>query len=209
MQTLQRPKVKFIPAKWIFISALVIMGITILSVYLTGFTSSRSIVENATISVTVLSASFFVFLTSSLYYGIKLKDDMGDLTKKIKWLNNNTPEVVADIPDLSSKSEGGSMLPDLDLADGADELAAAVFAWIAIAFAFIALLFLFENVILAFILLMAAMLYWIFFRAVRLVLKNSLRCRGNFPKAALYGFGYTLLYSSWIYAILLSVKFLK
>ncbi len=183
---------------------------TILTVYLTGFTSSRSILDNATISLSILCTIFFGFLTSSLYYGIKLKDDVGDLTRKIKWLNNTATEAVADVPDIAGKSGGkGSMLPDLDLGDGADEFAAAVFAWIAVTLAFIAFLFLFETVIWAFVLLLAAMLYWVFFRAVRLVLKNSPRCRGRFSKAAFYGLGYTLLYSSWMYVILLSVKFLR
>jgi hypothetical protein len=210
MQTLQRPRIKLVPAKWIFIGALLIMTGTILTVYLTGFNSSRSLVENAAISLSILSTICFGFLTASLYYGIKLKDDVGDLTRKVKWLSNSATEVVADVPDVAGKSGGkGSILPDLDIGDGADEIAAAVFAWIAVTITFIAFLFLFETVIWAFVLLIAAMLYWVFFRAVRLVLKNSPKCRGNFSKAALYGLGYTLLYSSWMYAILLCVKYLK
>jgi heme O synthase-like polyprenyltransferase len=202
---MQTSKLNRRPAKWIFISALLIMTATILTVYLTGLTSSRSILANATI-LTVLSSVFFLFLTSSLYRGIKLKDDVGDLTKKIKWRKDYS----MDVPAVSNSSEGkSSIIPDLDVGDGVEEIAAAVFFWIVATFVFIALLFLFETVIWVFILLLVAMLYWVFFRAVRLVLKNSARCRGKLSKAATYGLGYTLLYSSWMYAILLSVKYLR
>ena len=58
------------------------------------------------------------------------------------------------------------------------------------------------------ILIPAGLLYWIMFRAFRLIFRNSAKTKGDFIK----GFGiallYTFLYNCWIYAIILGAHFL-
>ncbi|GAA4371648.1 hypothetical protein GCM10023186_00290 [Hymenobacter koreensis] len=52
-------------------------------------------------------------------------------------------------------------------------------------------------------LVFAAMLYWIFFRALRLVFRHSAECKGQLGKSIRYGLIYTLLYNGWLYSIIL------
>ncbi|REC53270.1 hypothetical protein DRF62_14510 [Chryseobacterium piscium] len=59
------------------------------------------------------------------------------------------------------------------------------------------------------ILFFAAMLYWIFFRALRLVFKNSRKCKGDLLKSFAFGFFYSFLYISWIYGIIFLVNYLN
>ena len=60
-----------------------------------------------------------------------------------------------------------------------------------------------------FVIFLAAIFYWIFFRAMRLVFKYSIQCKGNFALSLKYSLLYTILYSSWIYAIIVILHYLK
>jgi hypothetical protein len=69
-------------------------------------------------------------------------------------------------------------------------------------------LWLFGAVLWTGIIVFMAMLYWIFFRALRLVFKNSNKCKDNLTTSVAYGLGYTTLYNFWIYGIILSTHYL-
>jgi hypothetical protein len=53
------------------------------------------------------------------------------------------------------------------------------------------------------------MLYWIFFRALRLVFKNSNRAKGSLLESIKWGVVYTTLYNFWIYGIFYITSFLQ
>jgi len=67
----------------------------------------------------------------------------------------------------------------------------------------------FETVVWVMLMIFLGMLYWVFFRALRLVFKNSVKCKGDFSKSVLLGLGYTLLYTSWMYGIVFVATIIK
>ncbi len=100
-----------------------------------------------------------------------------------------------DIPEVSS--------------DGCAGAIAALLLWIFTAVIIAALLWFFTNVIIVVVPLFMGMLYWIFFRAIRLVFKNAVRCKGDVLESVKIGLSYTVLYNFWIYGIFLLVHYLR
>ncbi|MFL5730334.1 MAG: hypothetical protein ACJ75J_12680 [Cytophagaceae bacterium] len=189
------PKTRFVNTKWIFIISLIVISITMLTIYISGLHIHRSIRENSLIYLSILSVSFFLFICCGLYSGMKLKDDVGNLTRHIKFT-----EPSGYMPDLGPAAEGTGVAAE---AGGDPEgILGAIILWIVATIAIIMLIIFFDTIVWAGIMLFLAMLYWIFFRALRLVFKNSRSCKGDLVKSISYGAGYTILYSSWIYGII-------
>jgi hypothetical protein len=132
-----------------------------------------------------------------LFKGIKLKDDLGSITDKIKF---------DQIPDASGSLDVATGIGDIG--DGIEEIILGILAWIIISFFLLIFIWFFGAVLWTMILVFAAMLYWIFFRAVRLVFKNSNKCKGSLSKSFYFAVGYTVLYNFWIYAIILASHYL-
>lgn len=151
------------------------------------------------VSTSILGTSFLLFISLGLYYGLKLKDNIGHvLTKEnIKKLSDKTPEIGSfdfDIPAVG---------------DGIGGIIVSIIAWLFFSIVLVFLLYFLGVFFWAVILLFAAMLYWIFFRALRLVFKNSKYCRGNLAKSLGFGVFYSFLYLSWIYGIIYLVNYLN
>lgn len=185
----------FIPTKFVFQLTLIVAALTILSIWLFGLGQHRTIFENSILSTSILSIAFFLFLTIGLYKGIKLKDDLGKITDRIN---------IDNTPDLSALE----LTPDLDIGEGIGGLLFGIIAWILFSIVLLFFIWFFGAVLWAMVLAFAAMLYWIFFRALRLVFKNSNKCKNNLQSSFLYGFGYTILYNFWIYGIILATHYL-
>lgn len=194
-----QPKIRFVTSRSVFIISLIVISVTVLTVYITGIRIHRSILDNTLLSLTFTCISFFCFITYGLYSGIKLKDNVGDLRKNIKWVNSGD----GSFPDFGSGGDG------LNVGDGIEGILFAILFWILAAIAAIILIVLFGTILWASLMIFLGMLYWIFFRALRMVFKNSLKCKGDFFKSALYGVGYTTLYSFWIYGIIIIADWVK
>ncbi|WKL48223.1 hypothetical protein Q1W71_00290 [Flavobacterium pectinovorum] len=184
---------KILNSRNIFIITLIVISLTIISVWIFGFGNHRSLFENSLLSTTILSLAFFLFISIGLYNGVKIKDNLGEITdrfdhKKIDFLKNSLME-----GDCSSVAESSDSILGIIV---------SLILWFIVAFIISYLLWAFGAVLWISILTFTAMLYWIFFRAMRLVLKKSSKCRGNFINSALYGFSFTILYNFWIYAII-------
>ncbi len=186
-----------ISSKLLFISFLITIAVTSLTVFFTGLDIKRSIYENTFITLTILSGSFFCFLTAGLYYGIKMKQTM-----KVK-LNNEVKvsTVPAEAPDMNFD------VPEMG--DGIEGALLSLLFWVAVTFGTVAFLFFFETILYGGFIVIVAALYWIFYRALRLVLKQSILCKGDLTAAVKTGFIYTLLYSGWIYLIVYGFYILK
>jgi hypothetical protein len=132
-------------------------------------------------------------ITIGLYYGVKLKDNIGKLTEHID---------LKKFPDMN-----GASLPDIGSLSG-DGIAGVL---LAILSAIVLILFAYIFVLTSWYLLVffAAMLYWVYFRALRLVFKNSSQCKNDIKSSLKLGFIYSSLYTSWMFAIILSIHFLK
>ena len=74
---------KIINSKNVFIISLLVIVITILSVWFYGIGKHKTVIENSLISTSILSIAFFLFITISLYNGTKLKDTIGKITDKM------------------------------------------------------------------------------------------------------------------------------
>jgi hypothetical protein len=180
-------RTNLITSKPLFTITVIIAVITILAIWLFGLGQGRTLFENSILSTTILSVAFFLFITIGLYKGIKLKDNVGKVTDKIKF-----PQDIS-LPDTSAISLEG---------DGIAGIILAIFFWIFAAILIVLFLWMFGAFLWFAILGFIAMLYWIFFRALRLVFKNSYKCKGKLAISTAYGFAYTVLYNFWIYIII-------
>ena len=191
------PKLSLINAKTVFISTLIVVPTVALLVYFTGLNAHRSLYLNSLISTSILVAVFFVFITTGLYNGWKLKDGLGNFLKKFRlW---KKPE---------SFSMGSSGLDFSGLELDVEGCFFTVLAWIVVAFLGAFLLFWIGAFLWGTILVTGGILYWIIFRAFRLIFRNSIRCKGDLQRSAGIALLYTFLYNCWIYGIILGTHFL-
>jgi hypothetical protein len=181
---------KFLTSKAVFTVTMIVAVLTVLSIWLFGLGQHRTVFENSILSTTILSIVFFLFIAIGLYNGMKLKDDIGNLTDKIK---------ISSLPDFSRAGEEADFL---EVGDGIGGIIISIVLWILMTFLIGLFLWLFGAVLWSGVIVFIAMLYWIFFRALRLVFKNSNKCKGNLATSLGYGLFYTVLYTFWVYGII-------
>ena len=78
---------QYLTSKKVFIVTLIVIVLTIMAVWLFELGQHRTLFQNSLLSTTILSVAFFLFLTISLYKGVKLKDNLGKITDKINTKN--------------------------------------------------------------------------------------------------------------------------
>jgi hypothetical protein len=187
---------RFINTRGLFPISLIVIVLTILSVWFYGIGKHQTVIENSLISTSILSISFFLFISISLYNGTKLKDNIGKITdrfdtKKIEYLKEITPE----------NADG------FDVGEGFGGIIISIILWIFATLVISYLFFLLGAIVWLSVLIFLAMLYWIFFRALRLIFKKSTECNGNVEKSVCYGIAYTMLYNFWIYGIIFLTEY--
>lgn len=186
---IHKPRRKLVIARPVFILTLVTMLVIITGVWLSGLKQHHPVFHNALFSTGAISIVFFTLLSAGLYQGVKLRDDLGKITDRINFKK---------LPDWP-----GIDLPIFD-GDGIFGLLAAIILGI------LALVLLYFLGILVWMLtlLLCALLYRIFFRGLRYVFRHGSRCKGQLNYSVLYGIGYTVLYSCWIYGIIFALHYL-
>jgi hypothetical protein len=184
---------RLIPGRQVFTISIIVVLLTVLSIWLFGLGKHRTIFENSLLSTTVLSAAFFVFLTIGLYKGFKLRDNYGRLTDHLS--SRQFPEISngGDWPDFDADDLGGAIL--------------AIILWIVAAIVITLFLWIAGIIFWTLVFSFSACLYWIFFRSLRLVFKKGPVCRGDLRKSMKYAGSYTILYNCWIYAIILMLHY--
>ncbi|MEL1252442.1 hypothetical protein AAEO57_01535 [Flavobacterium sp. DGU38] len=191
-------KRRLIDSKKIFTISLISIVITILSVWFYGIGKHKTVIENSLISTSILSIAFFLFITISLYNGTKLKDSLGKLTDKFDSKKLNF------LKELNDDGGFGHSMPEIG--EGIGGIIMSIILWILVSIIISYLFFALGAIIWLSILVFLGMLYWIFFRALRLIFKKSSKCSGNIERSIFYGFTYTILYNFWIYGIILLTK---
>ncbi|PTT39576.1 hypothetical protein DBR28_07150 [Chryseobacterium sp. HMWF028] len=191
------PRKFFLETKYVFFSTLAIITVVILSVWLSGKADHRSLFQNSILSTSVLAGAFFLFISIGLYSGLKLKDNVGNILNKerIQRYADKTPKFngfEVDIPDAGD-GIGGAIL--------------SILAWIVISILLIFLSYFFGLFFWSAVFLLFATLYWVFFRALRLVFKNSGKCKGDLLKSLVFGLFYSFVYISWMYGIIFLIKY--
>ena len=187
-------KITYINSKNAAITSLIVIFLTCVGVWLFGLGNENSLFKNSITSTSILSVTFFLFITISLYKGYQIKDEVGDLTKKINADN---------LPDGSFL--GNFDAPDIGAGDGLGGIIVGILLWIVAAVILALFIWIFSFALWAVIIGFAAMLYWIFFRALRLVFRHSEECKGDIGKSSLYGTAYTVVYNFWIYGVIILI----
>lgn len=178
-----------------------VAALTLISVYFWGLGQHRTFFENSMISITILSLVFFLFISIGLYRGVNVIHET-DVHGKA------SPAGKLDLLHNSADLASGIEAPDFD-ADDLGGILVSILLWIGWAILVAVAVWFFSEVILVAISSFAAMLYWIFFRALRLIFNNSNQCRGNIWESARNGAFYTVLYNFWIYGIFFFLEFLR
>ena len=191
-------KRQLLPSKNAFIISLIVIPLTIVSVWFYGMGQHKTVIENSLISTSILSLIFFLFITINLYKGAKLKDTLGKFTPH---LSTKKTAFLKDINLDAGIIESGSIAEE-----GFGGLILNIILWLIVTLVLSYLFFILGTFIWFSIVLFIAMLYWIFFRALRLIFKKSPECSGNVEKSVFYGIKYTSLYVSWIYVVIVLVS---
>lgn len=191
-------KRQLLPSKSAFIISLIVIPLTIVSVWFYGMGQHKTVIENSLISTSILSLIFFLFITINLYKGAKLKDTLGKFTPH---LSTKKTAFLKDINLDAGIIESGSIAEE-----GFGGLILNIILWLIVTLVLSYLFFILGTFIWFSIVLFIAMLYWIFFRALRLIFKKSPECSGNVEKSVFYGIKYTSLYVSWIYVVIVLVS---
>ena len=183
-----KAKLTYLKGKSVFRVSLLVIVITILTVYLTGENYNRTVTSNLYLSLSIIGTALFLFMTYGLYKGIGLIDNFP------KFKNFKTGDVFAQsgtFPDL----------PSFDIGDGIGGLFMSILLWIGITILMFVLLIFLEAVFWVSIFIILAMLYWVFFRALKFVFAKSKDTKGDIGISAVYALTYTALYLGWIFGI--------
>ena len=157
---------------------------------MTGINYNRTITSNLYLSLAIIGFALFLFITYGLYKGIGLIDNFP------KFRNFKTGEFIpnsGEFPDME--------MPSIATDDGISGLIISILLWIVMSILFLVLLILLEAVFWVSIFIISAMLYWVFFRALRLVFSKSAKTESDIGISAVYSIAYTALYLGWMFVI--------
>lgn len=186
----------YLKGKSVFIVSLIVVGITILTVYLTGENYNRKLNSNLYLSLSIIGTVLFLFMTYGLFTGIGLTDNFP------KFKNFKTGEIF-------SQSGTFPELPRVDVGEGIGGLIMSVLLWIGMTILIFLLLILLEAFFWISIFIVLTMLYWVFFRALKLVFSKSKETKGDIGISAIYSLTYTAMYIGWIFGIVYVTELIK
>jgi len=193
---------RLVGARQVFIISLIVIALTAGLVFLQGLGNHRSLLVNSVLTTTILSVAFFSFVAIGLYRGIKLKHDF-----EIDWSARRF-KFDYDAPTPSAGSFSDMEAPDLG-GDDLGDVIIAIIGWILVSIFTILLLWVVSNIFVAVVMVFVGMLYWVFFRALRLVFRHSSKSKGDLLMCIRLGITYTLLYNFWIYGIFFLADYLR
>ncbi len=180
----------YLRGKSVFTVSLLVIGITILTVYLTGINYNRTITSNLYISLSIIGTSLFLFMTYGLYKGISLRNDFP------KFKNFKTGNIISSAGEFPNWD-----MPDIESDDFISGLIISILLWIGMTIIFFFLLIILEAVFWISIFIILGMLYWLFFRALKLVFSKFKETKGKLGISVLYSLSYSVLYLSWVFGI--------
>lgn len=175
---------------------MIVIGITILTVYLTGINYNRSLTSNLYLSLGIIATTLFLFMTYGLYKGMGLIDNFP------KFRNFRKGDIIGHTAPTFDT-------PGISVGDGISGLIISILCWIGVTILFIVLLVVLEAVFWFSIFIILAMLYWIFFRALKFVFNKSTETKGDIGISAMYSLAYTILYTGWIFGIVYLTQTMK
>ncbi|VXB67408.1 conserved membrane hypothetical protein [Flavobacterium sp. 9AF] len=183
-----KSKYNYVKGKSIFIISLLVIGITIFTVYVTGINYDRSITSNFYISLGCIATVLFFFMTYGLYNGTKIINNFPKFRNFKRGSLIDTTSVAIETP-ISEVGEGiGGLIISLLL-------------WVVMTIVMVILLIILEAIFWFTLFILLTMLYWVFFRALKLVFNKSNQTKGDLGISLIYSVIYTLFYTGWIFGI--------
>jgi hypothetical protein len=183
----------YLKGKSVFIVSLVVVSVTIITVYLTGINFNRSLTTNLYLSLSVIAGALFLFMLYGLYTGVGLIDNFPEFRK---FRRGDFLATTGSMPDI----------PATDIGDDEGGIFVAILLWLGAALTFIVLLILLEAMIWVSVFIILAILYWVFFRALKFVFSKAAVTKGDLGISTAYSLGYTCLYTGWIFGIVYLVQ---
>ncbi|WP_291117897.1 hypothetical protein [Flavobacterium sp. UBA6135] len=191
-----KSKQYYLKGKSVFIVSLLVIGITILTVYLSGINYNRSLTSNLYLSLGIIATALFLFMTYGLYYGIGLIDNFP------KYRNFKRGEVMANATPTFDT-------PSISVGDGIGGLVLSILLWIGMTILILILLIVLEAVFWFSLFIILAMMYWVFFRALKMVFSKSKDTKGDIGISFVYSLTYTICYVGWIFGIVYLIEIVK
>lgn len=181
-------KQEYLKGESVFLVSLLVIGITALTVYLTGENYNRTITSNFYLSLSIIGTALFLFMTFGLYKGIGLIDNFPKFRKFKRG-------------DIIGNAAPTFDTPSVDVGEGIGGLILSIALWIGMTLLIIILLLLLEAVFWFSLFIILTTLYWVFFRALKFVFSKSKDTKGDIGVSAIYAMTYTVLYLGWIFGI--------
>ena len=191
-----KAKETYLKGKSVFTISLIVIGITILTFYLSGINYNRTITSNLYFSLGIIGMCLFIFMTYGLYKGIGLIDNFP------KYRDFKSGDIISSSGELPD-------MPNVDIGEGIGGILLSIVLWIAMTIFFLFVLIMLEAVFWFSLFVILTMLYWIFFRAMKLVFSKANETKGNIGTSIIYSMGYTILFTGWIFGITYIVETLK
>ncbi len=191
-----KAKETYLKGKSVFIISLIVIGITILTVYLSGINYNRSLTSNLYLSLGIIGTCLFIFMTYGLYQGKGLVDNFP------KYGKFKTREILPESDNLPD-------IPNFEFGDGLEGILISIVLWIAVSIIFVFSLIMLEAVFLFSTFAILTMLYWVFFRALKLVFSKVSVTKGNLGLSTIYSLAYTILFTGWLFGITFLVEVFK
>lgn len=176
--------------------------------------SNRSFIVETERALLAISACLFLFFAYGLYSGVQIQHPGKELeleqdgferrggTSGIDW-GNLLSTMLYIAPDLS-KIE----LPKIEfdgIPDGGDDLVGCLLSivlWVVAAIVITLLVWAIAQVLSVVLPLLGVALYWLFYRALKLVFSKSAECCKQFGPTLKYSLLYTLLFTGWLFVVL-------
>jgi hypothetical protein len=152
----------------------------------------KAFIKELEITLLIISLCLFSFLFIGLYRGVRVK---------------NKPIVEGEWKSLGSEkyldvmSYGPDFTPALEIGEGLGGMILGIIAWILITIVALFLLFFLANILWGVVFVLGVVIYWIFYRALRLAFVKSRLCKGKFGQSLGYSSLYTGLYIGWFISL--------
>lgn len=167
-----KAKETYLKGKSIFIISLIVIGVTILTVYISGINFNRTITSNFYLSLGIIGLCLFIFMSYGLYQGVGLVDNFP------KYRDFKSGDIISSSGELPD-------LPNIDIGEGIGGIIISIMVWIAMTILVVVLLIMLEAVFWFSLFVILTMLYWVFFRALKLVFNKSDETKGEILQSRL------------------------
>lgn len=157
-----KAKETYLKGKSIFYVSLIVIGVTVLTVYLSGIHYTRTVTSNLYLSLAIIGICLFAFMSYGLYKGVGLIDNFP------KYRDFETGNIIANAGEIPE-------LPSIDIGEGIGGIILSIILWIAMTILVFILLVMLEMVFWFSLFVILMMLYWIFSEHLNWYLQSQMK----------------------------------